>query len=60
MTSSYRMNTKVLSGKKVWSPAHTKNLFPEHITEVDYFHFDPSEAPHESFKTALKTTQLTR
>ena len=40
MTTAHRVNTGICSGKRVWSPAHTKNLFPEHITEVDYHQFD--------------------
>ena len=40
MTTAHRKNTGICWGKKVWSPAHTKNLFPEHITKVDYYQFD--------------------
>ena len=40
VTTARMTNSGYMSGKKIWRPAHTKLLFPEHITEVDYYSFD--------------------
>lgn len=37
LTWASLMNSQPFGGEKVWGEAHTKMLFPEHITEMDYY-----------------------
>lgn len=43
MTWNKTKNSSTMSGERIWGHAHSKSIFPEHVTELDYYEMDKKQ-----------------